>query len=98
MKITFVVNNEEKEVQCSAGETILSVAKRNNLLHGNCEGFGVCGSCHVIIENLQDKLPPISESENNTLDKVRHVTTKSRLACQITLTDEMNGLKIRVPR
>lgn len=98
MKIVFVLNdNKEKEVECSVGETILSVGERNNLLHGNCKGFGVCGSCHVIIENLNDKLPEISDLENNALDKARHVTSKSRLACQITLTEDLDGLCIRIP-
>lgn len=98
MKVVFILNdNKKKEVECSVGETLLSVAERNNLLRGNCEGFGVCGSCHVIIENLNDKLPEISDLENNALDKARHVTSKSRLACQITLTEDLDGLSIRIP-
>lgn len=98
MKLTFILKNgEEREVSFSEGETILRVAEQNDIpLHGACEGFGVCGGCHVIIENLYDKLPDISDVENDGLDKAKNVKLRSRLACQIILNSSLDGLRVRL--
>lgn len=98
MKITFILkDNRERKIEFEPGNTILSIAEKNGIpLHGNCEGFGVCGSCHVIIENFHEKLPKISDLENNALDNSNHVTLKSRLACQIVLDESMDGLRVRI--
>jgi len=98
MKITFVLKDgREKCVDFAAGDTILAVAERHHIpLRSNCEGFGVCGSCHVIIENLFDKLPEISDTEENALDKSHGVTIKSRLACQVVLDGSLDGVRIKI--
>ena len=98
MQITFICKNgEEKIASFEPNETVLEVAHRNGIeLSSNCEGFGVCGKCHVCVENLMDKLPAKSEKEENTLDKVRHVRINSRLACQIILNESLDGLKVIV--
>jgi ferredoxin len=81
----------------SEGETILHVAEKNNIpLNGFCEGFGICGGCHVIVENFHDKLPEISDEENDALDNAKGITLKSRLACQVILNSSLNGLRVRL--
>ncbi|MBE6447436.1 MAG: 2Fe-2S iron-sulfur cluster binding domain-containing protein [Alphaproteobacteria bacterium] len=98
MQIIFICKNgEEKTVTFSPNETVLDVARRNNIeLSSNCEGFGVCGSCHIYVKNLLEKLPQKSEEEDNTLDKVKQVRMNSRLACQLVLDESLDGLKIIV--
>jgi 2Fe-2S ferredoxin len=98
MYIVFILEDQvEKIVNFSENQTVLQVAEENNIpLHGNCEGFGICGSCHVIIENLNDKLPAISDKENDALDNAHGITIKSRLACQIVLNESLNGLRVRL--
>lgn len=98
MKITFILKNgEEKVVDFSQGDTVLYVAEQNDIpLHGACEGFGICGGCHVVIENLHDKLPEVSDAENDGLDKAKNVTLKSRLACQVVLDSNLDGLRVRL--
>ena len=102
MKIIFIMKNgKEVEAHFSVGQTILQVAEENNIpLFGNCEGFGVCGCCHVYVENA-DKfagvMPEISDVENNALDNARNVKINSRLACQIKLNEKLDGLKVRLP-
>ncbi len=98
MYIVFILEDlVEKIVSFSENQTILQVAEENNIpLFGNCEGFCICGSCHVIIENLNDKLPTISDKENDALDSAHGVTMKSRLACQIVLNKSLNGLRVRL--
>jgi ferredoxin len=98
MQVTFILkNNTEKTVDFVDGQTILQVAEKNHIpLHGACEGFGVCGRCHVVIENLRDKLPGISDMENDALDRATGVTMHSRLACQIRLNASLDGLRIKL--
>ena len=98
MKITFILKDGlEKSCDFSDGETILKVAERNAVpIKSFCDGFGVCGACHVTVENLFDKLPPISDKENDALDRASGVTMHSRLACQVVLTKELDGLRVVV--
>lgn len=98
MHIIFILKDlTEKRVSFFENQTVLQVAEKNNIpLHGNCEGFCVCGSCHVIVENLNDKLPEISEQENDALDNSYGLTIKSRLACQIVLDESLDGLRIKL--
>lgn len=99
MKITFILqDNSEKCVNFVAGKTILEVAKKYDIpLRHNCEGFGVCGTCHVIIEEGAENLPEISSKETMTLDLANGVSTNSRLACQVILQKNNDGLKVRIP-
>ena len=75
----------------------MQVAEKNEIrLNSNCEGFGVCGGCHVKIENLLDKLPEISDKENDTLDRVSGIDRSSRLACQVVLSSSLDGLIVKL--
>ena len=98
MNITFLLKDGTKKiVSFEEGQTILQVAEKNGIkLNSNCEGFGVCGGCHVKIENLSDKLPEISEKEDDTLDKVFGVGMNSRLACQVVLNSSLDGLIVKL--
>ena len=52
----------------------------------------MCGGCHVKIENLLNELPEISEKEDDALDRVSGVGMNSRLACQVVLKSNLDGL------
>ncbi|MCR4624292.1 MAG: 2Fe-2S iron-sulfur cluster binding domain-containing protein [Alphaproteobacteria bacterium] len=98
MNITFILKDGTKKIVAfEGGQTMLQVAEENGIkLNSNCEGFGVCGGCHVKIENLLDKLPEVSEKESDTLDRVSGVSMDSRLACQIVLNSNLNGLIVKL--
>ena len=98
MEVIFILKNgEEKSASFSENQTVLTVAEENGVrLNSFCEGGGICGGCHVILENLQDKLPKISDAEENALDRAMGITIKSRLACQIILNSSLNGLRIKL--
>ena len=57
-----------------------------------------CSTCHVIVA-AEDfgRLPPAREEEEDMLDLATGATRTSRLACQIILTDAMDGLTVRIP-
>ena len=100
VSIKFIDKNKnETIVNANIGETLLDVAKKNNIeLIGACDGNCACGSCHVYIdEETLKKIEPASENEENVLDIVFNVQHNSRLACQVVVREEMNGAVITIP-
>ena len=95
--ILLLKDGIERKVTFVEGETILQAAEKARIpMRAFCEGQGICGGCHVIIENLHDKLPPISEDEQDRLDGVVGANENSRLSCQIVLNSSLNGLRVRI--
>ncbi|HYJ53886.1 MAG TPA: 2Fe-2S iron-sulfur cluster-binding protein [Allosphingosinicella sp.] len=91
--------NEEMEVLAPAGSRLLDIAQNvGQPLEGTCEGQMACSTCHVIVAAKDfAKLPSASEEEEDMLDLAAHVTRRSRLACQIWLTEELDELTIHIP-
>jgi ferredoxin len=89
----------DREVDAAAGTNLLDLAQANGQpLEGSCEGAMACSTCHVIVASDDFKrLPRASEEEDDLLDLAAHVTRTSRLACQLTLSAEMETLTVRMP-
>ena len=89
----------DKEVKASAGATLLDVAQAaGQPLEGACEGQMACSTCHVIVDPQDfDRLPPATEEEDDLLDLAWGVVRTSRLACQISLTDDLDTVTVRMP-
>ena len=88
-----------RDVEAQAGDRLLEVAQNDGQpLEGTCEGQMACSTCHVIVA-ADDfaRLPPAREEEEDMLDLATGATRTSRLACQIILTDAMDGLTVRIP-
>ena len=67
-------------------------------LEGTCEGQMACSTCHVIVEpQWFGRLPDASEDEEDMLDLAAGATATSRLSCQIDLTEELDGIEVRIP-
>lgn len=86
--------------QAEAGANLLDVAQAADMpLEGTCEGQMACSTCHVVVDaDWFARLPAASENEEDMLDLTAAVERTSRLACQITLTTELDGLSLRIPR
>ena len=99
IKIIFIENGKEIEVEASIGLSILEVAHENNIdLEGACEGSLACATCHVILEEkIYNTLEEPTEAEEDMLDLAFGLTHTSRLGCQIILTKELDGMRVRVP-
>lgn len=89
----------DREIKAEPGRRLLDVAwEAKQPLEGACEGVMACSTCHVIVDKADfAKLPAASEEEEDMLDLAAHATRRSRLACQIILTDEMKSLNVRIP-
>ncbi|HEX8526526.1 2Fe-2S iron-sulfur cluster-binding protein [Allosphingosinicella sp.] len=81
------------------GERLLDIAQAHGQpLEGTCEGQMACSTCHVIVSSEDfARLPPASEEEEDLLDLAANVTRRSRLACQIWLSEELDGLTVQMP-
>ena len=88
-----------RDVDANPGDRLLEVAQNDGQpLEGTCEGQMACSTCHVIVA-AEDfgRLPPAREEEEDMLDLATGATRTSRLACQIILTEAMDGLTVRIP-
>lgn len=99
-KLIFIESNgKEKVVDAEIGLSILEIAHKNHIdLEGACEGSLACSTCHIILEEKDfDKLDEPTEEEEDMLDLAHGLTHTSRLGCQIIMTEDLDGLKIKVP-
>lgn len=99
-KINFInPKGENIEIDAPVGLSILEVAHQNNIdLEGACEGSLACSTCHVVVDSeWYDLLPTATEDEEDMLDLAFGLTHTSRLGCQIIVTDELDGLVVRLP-
>ncbi|KAF4826662.1 Adrenodoxin-like protein [Colletotrichum tropicale] len=64
-----------------------------------CGGSCACSTCHVIVvdEEHYDKMPEPEDDENDMLDLAFGLTETSRLGCQVTMTKELDGLRVKLP-
>lgn len=98
--IHFIKPDGEKiTIDAPLGLSVLEIAHRNNIdLEGACEGSLACSTCHVIVdEQWFDLLPTASEDEEDMLDLAFGLTHTSRLGCQIIMTEELDGLTLKLP-
>jgi ferredoxin-2, mitochondrial len=90
---------ETREIAAAEGDRLLEVAQNDGQpLEGTCEGQMSCSTCHVVVA-AEDfaRLPRASEEEEDMLDLALGATRTSRLACQILLTPDLDGLTVRMP-
>ena len=102
IEIHFKKPDSVSSVTVNEGQTLLDAAKKLNIseITGDCKGNCACGTCHVYIDdNWIDKIEPIwsASLETYLLEKSKHYNEKlSRLACQIEIKNEYNGLIVNL--
>jgi len=99
-KMVFIdPDGTRHEVEAPVGLSVLEVAHRNGIdIEGACEGSLACSTCHVIVDPADyARLAPVSEDEEDMLDLAFGLTKTSRLGCQIVMTEELDGLTVRLP-
>ncbi|MDI2091571.1 ferredoxin family 2Fe-2S iron-sulfur cluster binding protein [Commensalibacter oyaizuii] len=89
-----------REVDAPVGLSVLEIAHKNNIdLEGACEGSLACATCHVIVDDAWwNNLKPAAEEEEDMLDMAFGLEKTSRLGCQIIMSEELDGLVVRLPR
>jgi len=75
---------------------MMEVCKAHELpVEGTCGGMALCASCQVYLES-ETELPDQSDAELAMLDQAFHVKDNSRLGCQIRITEEIEGIVVRL--
>jgi ferredoxin, 2Fe-2S len=99
-KMTFIERDgTRKEVDAPLGLSVLEIAHKHGVdIEGACEGSLACSTCHVVVEpDWYDLLKEATEDEEDMLDLAFGLTGTSRLGCQIIMSDELDGLTVRLP-
>ncbi|MGE0212523.1 MAG: 2Fe-2S iron-sulfur cluster-binding protein [Parvibaculaceae bacterium] len=100
-KIVFIGHDETtREVDSANGMSVMEAAVKNMVpgIDADCGGACACATCHVYVEpQWLEKVGARSEMEEDMLDFAFDVRDNSRLSCQIKVTDELDGLTVRVP-
>ena len=100
-KITFKTHDDKiYTVEVQKGLTVMEGAVQNDVpgIDADCGGGMACATCHVYVkEDWLDKLPSKEDGEEDMLDMAFEPKNNSRLSCQITVTDELDGLEVNIP-
>ena len=100
-KITYIEhNNKSHEIEVSNGLSVMEGAVQNNIpgIDADCGGSCACATCHVYVdEQWFSKLPNKENAEEDMLDMAFEPNKFSRLGCQITVSEELDGMVVKMP-
>ena len=98
----IVVNRagEEQSVDGDKGLSVMEVIRDNGFdeLLALCGGCCSCATCHVFVDEAwTGAVGAASGDEDDLLDSSDHRGDRSRLSCQIEISDDLDGLTVRIP-
>ena len=100
-KISYIEHtNKEHIVEVSNNMSVMEGAIQNNIpgIDADCGGSMACATCHVYVdEKWFNKFEKKEEGEEDMLDMAYQPNNFSRLSCQLLISDELNGLIVRMP-
>ncbi len=100
-KITYIEHNgKSHEIEVANGLSVMEGAVQNNIpgIDADCGGSCACATCHVYVdEKWFIKLPKKDSAEEDMLDMAYRTKRISRLSCQLSVTNELDGLVVKMP-
>jgi 2Fe-2S ferredoxin len=100
-RITYIAfDGTRTDVDAAVGTNVMQAAVDNQVagIDGDCGGQCACATCHVFVApEWQAKVGPRNEQEEGMLAFAADLRENSRLSCQITVTDELDGLVLNLP-
>ena len=101
-KITYIEHNgTEHVIEVANGLTVMEGARDNNVpgIEADCGGACACSTCHCYVDaTWVEKLPAKDDMESDMLDFAWEPdVVRSRLTCQIKVTDALDGLIVNLP-
>ena len=100
-KIIYVDHEgTERTVEATNGESVMEAAIKNSIpgIDADCGGACACATCHVYVdEAFMEKVGTPEDMEQSMLDFAENVKATSRLSCQISVSDDLDGLKVTTP-
>ena len=99
--ITFIQpDGEAIEVDAIEGETVMETAMGNAVdgILADCGGACSCATCHGYVDEAWlDKLPEMDDAEESMVEFAIDRKPNSRLTCQLVVSEELDGMVIRLP-
>ena len=99
-RIIFITHDGSERIVDVAGGSAMQAAVLNGVagIEGDCGGAAACATCHVFVDaNWLAATGERGELEASMLEFAEGVEANSRLACQIQMTDRLDGLVLRLP-
>ena len=100
-KITYIEHNGKSHtIEVAKELTVMEGAVQNNIpgIDADCGGSCACATCHVYVdEKWFNVLPDKESAEEDMLDVAFEPKKFSRLSCQITVSEELDGLVVKMP-
>ncbi|HYG39044.1 MAG TPA: 2Fe-2S iron-sulfur cluster-binding protein [Cytophagales bacterium] len=100
INITIEDRNGERntiEIPTDMNLSLMEILKASNYnILATCGGMALCATCHVQVLEGEDNLPSPNDAELDMLDTLPNATFESRLACQIRISDEMEGAAFKI--
>ena len=100
-KITYIEKSGNSHtIEVSNGLTVMEGAVQNDIpgIDADCGGGMACATCHVYVkEEWYNKLPNKVDGEEDMLDMAFEPKQNSRLSCQLTVSNELDGLVVNIP-
>ena len=100
-KITYIEHTNKKHiVEVPNNMSVMEGAVQNNIpgIDADCGGSMACATCHVYVdEKWFNKFEKKDEGEEDMLDMAYQPNKFSRLSCQLIVSDELDGLIVRMP-
>jgi ferredoxin, 2Fe-2S len=94
---TLTITPGDKTVEVSEGMTLLAAIQSAGitLSTNDCGGNASCGTCHIFVQEGRKGIGKTTKAENEKLDSIVGVGSKSRLACQATVLGTEN-IKVEI--
>ena len=100
-KITYIDSSgNQKTIDVAIGRSVMEGAIQNNIpgIDADCGGGMACATCDVYVKEAWfNKLPKKEEGEEDMIDMAFEPNKFSRLSCQITVSDSLDGLVVELP-
>lgn len=96
--ITFEVEDgngvRRIEVPEEISLSLMEVLKASDYsIKATCGGMALCATCHVEVVNGIENLGSANDTELDMIDTLPNATSNSRLACQIRISEQLNGMR-----
>ena len=100
-KIIYIEHSgKEHTIDVQNGLTVMEGAVQNDIpgIDADCGGSMACATCHVYVnDEWYNKLDEKTEGEDDMIDQAYDPKKNSRLSCQITVSEKIEGLVVRLP-
>jgi ferredoxin, 2Fe-2S len=101
-RVTYVsASGVSRQIDVPSGMSVMQAALNHRIegILGECGGNTMCATCHVYLDvSFLSRVPPVKDNEKFMLSiAAEGPQPNSRLSCQIQMTDELDGIVIRLP-